>query len=266
MFTPCVCRRRTPILSWLIASSAGLLVLSAGEAQAAGCCCGGGLSPVAMMQTQLMQAQLLQAQVAQLQSSQLLQQAALQNAALAPLSTNAAPWRSLKTTGTRKTSRPTPVPEDEPTRLARQLVQGIAAQRGQAREQLKEGKGVAYTQKLAWAISWLDGEEKELARDALSERMARMTADTLRSYLQCTDAESCRAAALACAMKGDKVLVADLIAVLETTPQSPAVPAVRTALKSLTRQDFGPATRAAAADRVRAAAAWKAWWQNEATR
>lgn len=131
---------------------------------------------------------------------------------------------------------------------------------------MKEGKGGAYTRALAGAIPWLRGENKELTRDVLSERLTRMTAATLRSYLQRADAELCRAAALACAMKDDRSLIPDLIAVLGQAPRSPAVPAVRTALKNLTRQDFGPAPRAAAADQVRAVAAWKMWWDNQVTK
>src|SRR3989442_2805064 len=59
---------------------------------------------------------------------------------------------------------------------------------------LREGKGVAYTEALAAAIPKLSGDSKLRARDALAERLARMTADTLRDKLQEDSLEVRRAA------------------------------------------------------------------------
>ncbi len=103
------------------------------------------------------------------------------------------------------------------------------------------------------------------ARDALAERLARMTADTLRAKLKDANAEVRRASALACAMKEDKALVPDLITALDDA-DSWVVRAAAVSLRLLTGQDFGPAAGATAADRAKAVAAWKAWWKRQSGR
>ncbi len=106
-------------------------------------------------------------------------------------------------------------------------------------EKLRESKGASNTEALALAIPQLKGSMKVKARDALAERLARMTATTLRAKLQADNAEIRRAAALACATKEDTRLAADLIPLLEDT-QSSVARAAETALKTLTGQDLGP--------------------------
>src|SRR5262249_40686681 len=97
------------------------------------------------------------------------------------------------------------------------------------------------------------------ARDALADRLTRMTANTLREKLRDEDVEVRRAAALACAMKDDRAQVPALIELLEDR-EPLVVRAARAALKSLTEQDFGPEADATRAERTKAVAAWKAWW------
>jgi HEAT repeat protein len=128
--------------------------------------------------------------------------------------------------------------------------------------QMKEARGVAYTQALAAAIPRLHGSAREHARAALAERLARMSSATLADKLQDDDLEVRRAAALAVAMKDDKSHLRKLIDLLED--REPLVArAAHAALKSLTGQDFGPAPDAGPAERARAAAAWKEWWHKQ---
>jgi hypothetical protein len=128
--------------------------------------------------------------------------------------------------------------------------------------QFKDGKGVAYTQALAGAIPHLSGIVKDKARDALAERLARMTELTVRARLKDEDPEIRRAAALASAMKEDKGHVPDLIGLLED--RAPAVGrAAQAALRSLTGKDFGPPPGATKAERAKAVADWKRWWESQ---
>jgi HEAT repeat protein len=128
---------------------------------------------------------------------------------------------------------------------------------------LKERKGVIHTEALAQAIPQLKGSNKLKARDALAERLARMTESTLREKFQDESVEIRRAAALACALKDDQAFVADLIRLLEDS-QRPVCLAAHAALKELTRKDFGPAADAGPMERARAIAKWKEWWKGQA--
>ena len=101
--------------------------------------------------------------------------------------------------------------ETEVTRLGKVLVSATGSKREQALAKLREGKGPVYTEVLAQAIAWLEGQGKEKAREALAERLARMTMATLGEKLSEDDAEIRRAAALACAMREDRRHCARLI-------------------------------------------------------
>ncbi len=150
----------------------------------------------------------------------------------------------------------------EAARLSAELLKASGQPQNQLLEQLKQAKGVAYTEALAAAIPQLSGPVKTKAREALAERLARMTAATLRDKLQDDAPEIRRAAALACAVKADKEFIPDLVTLLED--QQPAVArAAHAALKDLTGQDHGPAADAPPAARNRAAAAWKEWWKKQ---
>jgi hypothetical protein len=137
--------------------------------------------------------------------------------------------------------------EAEAGRLKMQLLQASGPQQEQLMNQLKQAKGVAYTEALASAIPQLNGALKTKARDALAERLARMTVATLRDKLKDEAPEIRRAAALACAAKADQEFVPHLIPLLEDR-EVIVVRAAHTALKHLTGQDLGPAV-----------AAWKEW-------
>jgi HEAT repeat protein len=128
--------------------------------------------------------------------------------------------------------------------------------------QYRDAKGIVYTEALANALPQLEGAMQRSARESLADRLTRMTAATLRSRLDDPRPELRRAAALAWAMKDDRAAIPELIALLED-PEDLVVRAARAGLKSLTQQDFGPTSGATRAERTRAVADWKAWWEKQ---
>ena len=156
-------------------------------------------------------------------------------------------------------------PETEAARLGLDLVQAAPEKQGEMIDQLKNSKGTPYTDALASAISQLTGPTRTHAREALAERLARMTAKTLRAKMQEDDPEVRRAAALACAMKDDREYVTDLIGLLDDR-ETTVTRAARAALKALTTQDFGPPPDATATQRSRAISEWKSWWKKQVKR
>ncbi|HLJ95750.1 MAG TPA: TIGR03067 domain-containing protein [Gemmataceae bacterium] len=163
----------------------------------------------------------------------------------------------------RRNNRSPRAPLDpESARLSAELVQAAPTQQDALLEKLEQGKGLVYTEALAAAIPQLAGARKTKARDALAERMARMTAATLEDKLQEEDLEIRRAAALACAMKQEKKFIPHLIRLLED-PEPPVVRGAHAALKALTGQDHGPVPDASRAENAKAIAAWKSWWTKQ---
>jgi hypothetical protein len=152
--------------------------------------------------------------------------------------------------------------ERETSRLSAQLVNADRSRQSELLAQYQSSKGVAYTQALADAIPRLSGPVQAKARDALADRLSRMTAGTLRARLKDEDPEVRRAAALACAMKEDRDQIPELIGLLED-PQPTVVRAAHAALKSLTRKDFGPPAGATRDERSKASTAWKNWWERQ---
>jgi uncharacterized protein (TIGR03067 family) len=140
-----------------------------------------------------------------------------------------------------------PVMDPEVRRLYSKLVQAAPSQRDALLAKYRESKGVVYTEALAAAIPHLSGPGRIKARDALAERIARMTAATVADKLQDEDREIRRAAALACAMKERKSLIPKLLPLLED-PEASVVRAARVALRTLTGQDPGPALNAGRAE------------------
>jgi hypothetical protein len=153
--------------------------------------------------------------------------------------------------------------EKEAAQLATALVKAPATDQGALLAKYKQTHGVVYTQALAAAIPQLTGDRQAKARDALAERLARMTAATLRGRLQDDDPEMRRAAASACALKADPEPIPDLINLLDD--REPAVVrAAHAALKQFANgKDFGPDAGAGNAERQAAIAAWKAWWSKQ---
>jgi HEAT repeat protein len=153
----------------------------------------------------------------------------------------------------------------EATRLGQELVNAPTGRRGPLLEKLRDNKGRPYSEALAQAIPKLQTDARAKARDALVERLTRMTAATLRDQLQDEDAEIRRAAALACAAKESRAHVRDIIPLLED-PDESVSRAAYAALRTLTLQDFGPRPQASAQEKGAAAAAWKRWWEKYTVR
>jgi len=145
-------------------------------------------------------------------------------------------------------------------RLTAELLEAPADQQEQVLAKLKDAKGVVHTQALAAAIPQLGPEMQTKARDALAERLTRMTADTLRERLDDADPEIRRAAVLACALKGSRDHFPELVVLLGDSEPMVADAAL-TALKRLTKEDFGPKANATESEWLQAIAAWHAWWK-----
>jgi hypothetical protein len=147
-------------------------------------------------------------------------------------------------------------------KLRRELPTAPPARQVQILERLQHGKGAEYTEALVNVIPGLKGETLAKARDCLAQRLVRMTTATLRDKLKDERMEMRRAAALACAMKEDKSVVPDLIAVLDDGDAT-VVRAAGVALRALTGQNHGPAANATPEERTKAVAAWRAWWRQQ---
>lgn len=147
----------------------------------------------------------------------------------------------------------------EIARLGQELVKNGDAT-GVVLNQLRDGKGARYTEALAKAIPQLKGDAKTLARDALVERLARMTGKTLADKLHDEDVEVRSAAALACATKEDTGQIPALITLLGDQEKR-VIQAARTSLKAMTGQDFGPSPGAMSTERNAAIKQWRAWWK-----
>lgn len=150
----------------------------------------------------------------------------------------------------------------EAEKLARELLTANPDQHARILERLRDEKGAEYSDALVGVIPQLSEELKRKARDCLAERLARMTAETLRAKLRDANVEYRRASALACAVKEERSLIGDLIATLDDR-EFPVVRAAAVALQALTGEDFGPAANATAEQKAKSIVAWKAWWKKQ---
>ncbi len=148
---------------------------------------------------------------------------------------------------------------DKTIGMAAELMKTTGTDYATKLKELRDTKGSEYTRALLTATTALElGERKAAAREALAERLARMTPATLRAMLKANEAELRRAAALACAMKDDRDHIPDLIELL-TDADDAVVRAARAALKSFTNRDLGPVTGATTDQKAATVAAWRAW-------
>jgi hypothetical protein len=155
---------------------------------------------------------------------------------------------------------PAPVkrPDSQGVRLADDLVKAPGNLYVPLLNSMREAKGSQFTEALAFAIPKLTGEKQQNARQALVDRLARMKEETVIHYLEDEEAEIRRAAAMACALKGGKVLCRKLIDLL-LDPDRPVADAAHEALKELSREDFGPAAGASREERKQAVRKWLDW-------
>jgi HEAT repeats len=157
--------------------------------------------------------------------------------------------------------RPSTLGDTPGAKLAEKLLAMSGDQQATEIERLRDKKGADNTEALAIAIPYLSsGDVHVKAREALAERLSRMKAETLTGYLQDDTPEIRRAAALACAMQENKQYMPRLIALL-SDPQPIVSRAAYAALKSLSGEDFGPASNADDAAVKRATADWQEWWK-----
>jgi len=145
-----------------------------------------------------------------------------------------------------------PLKEDtEEGKLAAGLVRAADADKPRVLERLRDSKGVEFTGALAVAIPHLEGEIKNEARHALTQRLTRFKAESLATYLKDVEPEIRRAAALAVGSKDSKELIPNLILLLKD-PEPVVRPAAQKSLKSLTGQDLGNDLKA-----------WQEWWNRQ---
>ena len=150
---------------------------------------------------------------------------------------------------------------DEAARLHADLVKAPVTRQEKLLEEYKTSKGGQFTEAMARAIPDLPPATRTKARDALAERLMRMTTATLREKLRDADAEVRYAAARACASKEDYVNFPNLITML-SDPEPRVVKAARAALRHLADgQDFGPGPEAGPKDRAGAVEQWQKWWK-----
>jgi len=150
----------------------------------------------------------------------------------------------------------------DPKVVAAELLAASGAAWDKALAKVRDAKGAAYTQALVLAIRGSEGDRFKAAREALAERLARLTGETLRTMAADKDVELRRGAVLAMAMKDDKAHLPDLIAAL-VDDEEVVVRAAKAGLKGLTDQDFGPAPGASLAERAAAAKAWLEWLRKQ---
>jgi hypothetical protein len=155
-----------------------------------------------------------------------------------------------------------PTEEGETEKVAMALTTATDAEWKAKLDEATNTRGSKWTRGLTLAAARLDGERRYQARDALAERLTRMTQKTLRDMLKDTEAELRRAACLATAMKEDADMIPDLISKL-ADPNEFVVRAARAGLKSFGQigTDFGPKNGADDDAKTKAAEAWAAWYE-----
>lgn len=124
------------------------------------------------------------------------------------------------------------------------------------------GKGAEFTEALGLAIPQLSGDSQRKVRETLADRLTRMKESTLKDYLSDDVLEIRVAAARACANKGSKSLIPNLIPLLRDT-RGGVAEAAHQALKDLSGQDFGPKGNASRDERVQASQQWSDWWKKQ---
>jgi hypothetical protein len=168
--------------------------------------------------------------------------------------------------GTTASKDPPAVTERDPGgRLADALISAGAAEREKLLATYRDSKGGEYTDALARAATKMTGDGQTAVRDALAQRMTRMTPSTLNDCMRDRDRELRRAAALAAAAKGKErlALFAENLIRLIADDETLVAQAARATLKTLSGKDFGPEAGVSAADRAKALIAWRNWWALE---
>jgi hypothetical protein len=151
----------------------------------------------------------------------------------------------------------------EAATMAYQLIQSNTEKEWSTQlKKLNESRGVNFTEALVTAANRLDGDRLKQTRQALADRLARMTPETLRIYAKSEEPELRRGALLGMAQKDDKKFIPDLIdAILDD--EEIVIRAAKAGLRSLTEQDFGPANNANKGEKKLAFDDWQIWLKKQ---
>jgi hypothetical protein len=152
--------------------------------------------------------------------------------------------------------------QTEADKLAAKLAMADPRRQDDLLQELRDSKGSEFTEAIAKAIPQLDKAVRTKARDALAERMSRMSEKTLEQYLQDDDAEIRRASVLAVAMR-ESLAQTDRVITLLLDPEPRVWRAAHVSLCTLAKEDFGPTFDAPEAERQQAIERWQAWSQKK---
>lgn len=164
-------------------------------------------------------------------------------------------WKAQEQTALKQTAKPGK--DSEPEQLSKRLVEATGQKRKELLKTYAETSGTAYTESIALAIPHLSGESRKEAREALAERLSGRKETTLLRYLEDSDAEIRRGAALALGMRDAKETVGELAKLL-LDPAPSVARAAHAALRSLTGQDYGPSVTATEEEKQKAAERYQA--------
>ena len=139
------------------------------------------------------------------------------------------------------------------------LVEGSGLQQTERLAAFKDKNGPAYDTALALAIPQLKAELQKTARTILVDRLYCLPLKTLGQKLADPDLEVRRAAVNVCRQRKLKVLVPELIALLDDGNQEVANQAHQ-ALQQFASRDLGPRPGADHEQRLQAMSAWRDWW------
>jgi HEAT repeat protein len=151
-----------------------------------------------------------------------------------------------------------PRPDTQGDRLASDLLKVRGTRQSEMLWRYSRTSGVEYTEALAYAIPNLDGPIRKEARDALAQRFCDRKETTLLLYLEDSDAEIRRAAALALGMRDAKHTVCRIAPLLLDSEPS-VVRAAHATLRSLTGEEHGPTPSATEEEKQAAVESYLAW-------
>lgn len=155
--------------------------------------------------------------------------------------------------------------QGEAGRLAEDLVGKSGGEFEDGLKVLVAADGSNYTRAIVLLIDRLDGSQRRQARDALVERLTRMSPKTLRAMMKNDQPELRRGAVLAAATQDEKEYVPDLIDRIAADDEDLVIRAARAGLMSLTgsKEDFGPPDGSEKPARQAAADKWRAFWAKQ---
>lgn len=180
-----------------------------------------------------------------------------------PKNPNIAKGPSTTPGGNNTAPMPKPAADTDASSLAKSLVSAAGAKQTEILDKLTKEKGAIYTEALRLAIPQLTGDVHKRARDALSERVARFSADTIKAYLEHEDPEIRRAAAMAVYQRDERALIPNVITALGDSSEI-VWRTARLVLKEMSGgRDFGPPAGATAEEKKSAIAAWTAWYKEQ---